>query len=176
MYIFSKDQKIFTVRALLDSGSQSSFISADLCSRLKLIKLKTTIAVAGLNYIKSKIEHQCEAVISTFQNAFKTNVKLLVVPDITGYLPNVKVDVRNLNIPHNLRLADPSFYKPGSLEILIGADLFWQTICVGQHSLGANKPVLQKNKFGWIISGPINDQAAYQTINNGFVKSVDIQE
>ncbi|KAJ8959693.1 hypothetical protein NQ318_021884 [Aromia moschata] len=40
--------------------------------------------------------------------------------------------------------------------MLIGSDMFWGLLCVGQIPLGPNNPVLQKTKFGWIISCPID--------------------
>lgn len=80
-----------------------------------------------------------------------------------------------MNIPANITLADASFAQPGPIDVLIGADLFWGLLCIGQIRLGSGLPVLQKTVFGWVISGPIN------TNNNGvntfcnFSKNEDVQ-
>ncbi|XP_018577893.1 uncharacterized protein LOC108916170 [Anoplophora glabripennis] len=88
----------------------------------------------------------------------------LVVPQITEALPNFKVDKHNLNIPENVRLADPQFDVPGGIDMLIGADCFWDVMCVGQIRLGKQAPYLQKTKFGWVMSGRV------ETTSNSFIQ------
>lgn len=142
-----------TVRALLDSGSQSSYITKDLCEKLNLTTTKETITVCGLNNTLSNIEAKCDIRIESLHNNFSADISCFVVPQITGNLPSVTLNVFELEIPKSLRLADPSFYEPHNVEVLIGADLFWRLLCVGQIQLGTNKPVLQKTRLGWIVSG-----------------------
>jgi len=60
-----------------------------------------------------------------------------------------------LEVPSNIRLADPEFSVPREIDLLIGAEKFWDLICVGQIKLGRNKPTLQKSTLGWIIAGTI---------------------
>nr|CAH7733895.1 unnamed protein product [Callosobruchus chinensis] len=50
--------------------------------------------------------------------------------------------------------------------MLIGANLFYSLLCIGQIKLGNGLPILQKTKLGWVISGPIgmsssNSQTSY---------------
>ncbi|ERL87294.1 hypothetical protein D910_04689, partial [Dendroctonus ponderosae] len=42
-----------------------------------------------------------------------------------------------------------------SIDMLLGASVFWSLICVGQILLPNSGTVLQKTKFGWILSGPL---------------------
>ncbi|KAJ8944077.1 hypothetical protein NQ318_005987 [Aromia moschata] len=72
-----------------------------------------------------------------------------------GNIPEVRIDASRIATPHHINLADPTFYKPDRIDILLGSDLFWELICVGQISLGPNNPILQKTKLGWVVSGPI---------------------
>jgi len=46
-------------------------------------------------------------------------------------------------------LADPKYYIPKEVDLLIGAERFWELACVGQIKLGKNKPTLQKTMLGW---------------------------
>jgi len=39
-------------------------------------------------------------------------------------------------------LADPKYYIPKEVDLLTGAEKFWDLICVGQIKLGKNKPTL----------------------------------
>ncbi|XP_046976528.1 uncharacterized protein LOC124542643 [Vanessa cardui] len=53
------------------------------------------------------------------------------------------------------RLADPKFYEPSQVDMLIGSDLFWDIISSEQQSLGAGCPRLHSSKLGWLIGGPM---------------------
>lgn len=64
-------------------------------------------------------------------------------------------DKSSCNIPKNIKLADPQFNLVGEIDILIGAERFWELICVGKIKLGNNQPVLQKSSLGWLVSGTI---------------------
>lgn len=68
----------------------------------------------------------------------------MILPTITQRVPNVKLDKRRLDIPQNVKLADPQFHIPSEIELLIGAKRFWELICVGQIKLGKGEPLLQK--------------------------------
>ncbi|KAF9795536.1 hypothetical protein SFRURICE_004908 [Spodoptera frugiperda] len=52
-------------------------------------------------------------------------------------------------------LADPTLNEPSPVNMLIGADLFWDIISAQQHSLGHGFPKLQASKFGWLVTGPL---------------------
>ncbi|KAK9685567.1 putative peptidase (DUF1758) [Popillia japonica] len=81
-------------------------------------------------------------------------IKCFVLDNIAGDLPTNKLSFETLSIPTNIKLADEEFYKPRELDILIGAELFWDLLCIGQlkDPYGA---IFQKTKLGWIISGSI---------------------
>ncbi|CAH2017105.1 unnamed protein product [Acanthoscelides obtectus] len=39
--------------------------------------------------------------------------------------------------------------------MLLGAEIFYNLLCIGQIRLGKNLPILQKTVLGWVLSGPI---------------------
>ena len=55
-----------------------------------------------------------------------------------------------------MELADPCFYKPQKIDLLIGAGPFFDLMCVGQIKLGPSLPVLQKISLCWIVTGRYN--------------------
>ncbi|NEV48941.1 hypothetical protein EUZ93_00065, partial [Wolbachia pipientis] len=83
-------------------------------------------------------------------------MQFIVLEKITQNLPTIEVNVTDLDIPKNIKLADPNFNIPSKIDILIGAERFWELVCVGQIRLGKNKPILQKSLLGWLVSGSIN--------------------
>lgn len=113
------------------------------------------MTVEAVNGMSSKIEHKCKVELSTHHNSYKFDLQCLVIPEITEYLPAQHIDVQKSQLPSNIKLADPSFHVPGRVNILIGADWFWNLLCVGQLTIGQNQLTLQKTRLGWIAIGPL---------------------
>jgi len=63
------------------------------------------------------------------------------------------VDIGDWKIPENLQLADSEFHKAQRVDLLIGASLFYELLCVGQIKLLPGLPLLQKTLLGWVVSG-----------------------
>lgn len=153
--VLGKNNKWFTARALLDPGSQSSFLSRSFVDKLSIPVTKVNINICGLNETESAVSGKVNVKVQSRINDFSLELSCLVIPLVTGSLPNFKVDSQNLNIPANVSLADPTFCTSGPVDMLIGADSFWDLLCVGQIKLGPNGPFLQKSKLGWIVSGKV---------------------
>jgi hypothetical protein len=127
-----------------------------------------------LNGTEWKINSKCEIEVYAQHNNFRMILTCLIIPKITGAIPNVQINLDNINIPRHLRLADPSFNLPGKIDLLLGAKRFWSILCVGQFTLGASGLVMQKTKLGWIVGGPIN--AAHDRVSCNLVRRDDIAE
>jgi len=54
-------------------------------------------------------------------------------------------------------LADEQFDQPGSIDLIIGADLFYEILQSGRRTCPGNFLVLQETVLGWIISGRTPD-------------------
>ncbi|XP_070067114.1 uncharacterized protein [Drosophila virilis] len=111
-------------RAVLDSGSQLHIITSRLAHQLQLRKFKSTAVVSGIG-----------------DAAFSSD----------GFSPGFNLDSASWNIPPNIQLADPEFFKSQQIDMLIGASLFFDRLCVGQIKLCAGLPILQRTRFGWIV-------------------------
>jgi hypothetical protein len=66
--------------------------------------------------------------------------------------------ISNWKIPKNIKLADPEFNRPAKVDILLGAELFYELLCVGQIKLGSELPIMQKTLLGWIVAGKCTGQ------------------
>ncbi|XP_057670066.1 uncharacterized protein LOC130902185 [Diorhabda carinulata] len=151
------------VRAILDSGSMSSFITESLHSKLNIPKQTINFAVSGLNSAVSNVKYKCCLKFKSQHKSFMTDLSCFILPEITGNLPTFYIDKQKLLIPKYINLADKNFHKPGPIEMLIGADIFWNVLCPNQLKLNTNGPVLQETQFGWLVSGKIQ---GFQISNN----------
>lgn len=156
LQIKCKNGQLHNCRALLDSASQSNYITAELCRFLNLKTQNINISIEGIGKINTSIKQKCSVTIRALHTAFTTSLTCLVINTICENLPNQSVNIETLAIPGNIRLADPSFAIPSKIDMLIGAGLFWQLLCIGQVTLGPGKPILHKTKLGWVVSGPLN--------------------
>lgn len=154
------------VRALLDCGSQSSFISKALKDRLSVKSISIdSLKVVGIgNTVSSHIAESCNVQIKSLDHKYIAKCYCLVLKELTGFIPKYPVNINSLNLPKNIVLADPTFGQPAPIDVLIGVDLFWDILGDEQRSLGPRNPKLINTQLGWIISGPINPYVANKNI------------
>lgn len=166
VYLIGKDGTLHRCRALLDSGSQSNFICKSIVNKLNLNACDVNVPISGINQTTTYVSKQVHATVQSLHNNFQAKLTFLVLDKITENIPSCDLDVSKISIPNNITLADPEFYRTHEIDILLGASIFWDLLCIGQIKLGNNQPTLQKSKFGWIIAG------SFMSSNSSFSKSL----
>ncbi|XP_039315534.1 uncharacterized protein LOC120360046 [Solenopsis invicta] len=162
-------------RALLDSCSQSNFISERLCKKLKLEKIPIDVQVMSLNQAGPKINYKCEVEIVSRTSGFRFKTVCLVIPKLVDdVMPNEVIPLNDVQIPSHLKLADPSFQTPGQVDLLLGAQWFWEILCVGQIKL-SNNLIMQKTRLGWIVGGPMS-APAQKIVKCNILKNVNLEQ
>ncbi|XP_036146036.1 uncharacterized protein LOC118646691 [Monomorium pharaonis] len=175
VFVEDSQGKKHKARAILDPGSQSSLVTNRLCEELQLDKVKVMVNLEAVNGASCQVQHKCKLNIAACHNKYEFQLSCLVIPEITGNLPNNKVNTQDLQIPSNIKLADPNFHVPARVDILIGADWFWNLLCIGQIKLGKTQLTMQKTRLGWIAAGPMTSSCA-TSIRCHLSKSMSIEE
>jgi len=67
---------------------------------------------------------------------FETNVNFLVVNQITHTIPTKPIHIKSLSIPLNIKLADSTFHIPQTIDLLLGATVFWDILEADRIQLG----------------------------------------
>ncbi|XP_062711717.1 uncharacterized protein LOC134289616 [Aedes albopictus] len=75
------------------------------------------------------------------------------LPQVTLNLSTRKIDSNSLQLPEDIALADPLFTEPGSVDVIIGAGLFFDLLLKEKFKLGEDGPVVQNTNLGWIVCG-----------------------
>lgn len=149
-----------TLRALLDQGSQATFITEAAVQLMGLQKSATSILVTGLG--KAKTPTPSSTVTCNLGSPhtpnFNINIQALVMKCLTKVMPSHRLILRSEFIG-GLTLADPNFGKPGKIDLMLGADVYSQILLHGIRKEDNDCLLAQNTVFGWILSGQVNFNA-----------------
>lgn len=126
--LFGKDGKEVHCRAILDSGSQISLVTSKVVDVLGLTPTQTDTNIVGIANMKNHAKYSIPLEVHSLNSPFSTSINFHVVDKITCNLPQTKVDLTSFKIPPNIELADKDFHVPGAINMLIGADKFFQLL------------------------------------------------
>lgn len=143
-------------RCLLDSGSQSHFITQALSEKLRLPRTRAPapVLVCGIGKSTTKATHSVTTKISSRVSPYVVEPQLLVLRSLAIKLPGSTINIQDWEIPETVRLADPTFHVSNEIELILGAQFFFDTLRYGRIQLGEQLPVLQNSVLGWVVSGP----------------------
>ncbi|XP_069965822.1 uncharacterized protein [Bactrocera oleae] len=165
--------QLYTARALIDSGSEATFISEKLHRKLDIPTFKKNAQVTGLNNtVSATATKTCELTLrSPTKREFKITTHAFILKTLTDNLPTHSLDRIISNKEFGFSLADPHFYKPRPVDILIGSDLYPQIILSGVQRNVLGSLLAQETKFGWILSGPTPEKPISPSILSFFNKT-----
>lgn len=145
-----------TLRALIDSGAQSTFITENATQQLQLKKSKNNTNINGFGETSAgKTSGEVNLTFTTLDNEL-IGATALVFNKFTQYLPSHKISKQGWKHIQNLQLADPTFDRPGKVDLIIGADAMPDIMLPGFLSGPNGTPMAQETKLGWILSGRTN--------------------
>ncbi|XP_073831766.1 uncharacterized protein [Musca autumnalis] len=153
--ILMKDNRgsFHTVRALLDSCSELNFISEETAKRLKLKFRPFSQEISGIAEVRTAIKFSVDTTIKSRSSSFVWSSTFAVTKNISSRQPGEFINTSQWKIPQNIEFADPLFYKPQRIDVLLSAEVFFDLLIDGRISLGNGLPCLTNTVFGWIVGG-----------------------
>ncbi|XP_065085296.1 uncharacterized protein LOC135707411 [Ochlerotatus camptorhynchus] len=145
--------KTHKARALLDSASMSNFISKPLAKDLYSRRSTVNVSVAGIGSSTQKVSTAIIATIESGDRTISMKLQFLVLKQPSSELPTTPIDISAWKIP-DVRLADPQFSIPGSVDLVIGSETYWELHTGRKISLGEGLPWVVETPFGWAVTGP----------------------
>ncbi|GFS83095.1 DUF1758 domain-containing protein [Trichonephila clavipes] len=61
-------------------------------------------------------------------------------------------------MPNEIKLADYKFNIPGKIDVLLGAEIFYELLRSGQIYCGDSRLLLLNTVFGYVVSGSVGDE------------------
>jgi len=153
----NKSGQYVPCRALLDSGSPSHFITERCVQRLRLSRTQTHASIQGISNVNTATHQSTSIHLRSRHTDWHTTLDCAILSSITGTTPPSKLDITHWKIPKDIKSADEHFDQPGTIDLLIGADLFYEMLQSGTRKRPGNFPVLQETVLGWTISGRTPD-------------------
>jgi len=148
------------VRALIDPGSEISLVTERLVQQLRLTRRKSSIQIIGIGQLSNKTKGIVNLHLKPhFTSDVEEIISAHILNKLTTLLPLTRVTERSWPHLRGIELADPRFSVPGSIDIILGADIYGQIIQKGILRGPSNSPIAQNTVFGWIISGPTSSTA-----------------
>ncbi|XP_044748988.1 uncharacterized protein LOC123311742 [Coccinella septempunctata] len=143
------------IRILLDTGSMANFISDTCVRRLGLPRRRISIPVEGLNGMTSSTtQGTTSCLIKPCDQSGPTfSLEAIIIPKVCSNQPKFHINPRDLTHIHGLKLADPKFYQPGPIDMLIGAELVPFLLRSKRIFGGPNQPVALETIYGYVLQG-----------------------
>ncbi|XP_029171330.1 uncharacterized protein LOC114940747 [Nylanderia fulva] len=156
--VFGESGRSLTVRALLDSGSEASFISERVAQQLRLPRRRVNVTVSGLQGATTgRVTHAVSMEIGTERppTVRITLPKALVLPRLTALTPGKHIPRGEWPHLRGLMLADPAFDKPAAVDAVLGADIYGVLLDGGVKRGQPGEPAAHSTVFGWVLMGSL---------------------
>jgi len=160
---------------LLDSGSQYHFITERCVQRLRLPRTQTHTSIQGISNVNTSTGHSVSIHLRSRHTDWHTTLDCVVLPNITGMTPATKFNTTDWKIPTDIKLANEHFHQPGIIDLLIGANLFYEISRPGRRTR-PGLPVLQETVLGWTAAGRTPPHTTPTTVTRDNVNHAPLQQ
>lgn len=118
--IKDQQQNSFTFRALIDQGSQRSYVSEKLVQTVRMSRERDETVTCGLGGRKQQVNGAVNVLFSSIVNPSRNfSTRALVLP----YLTTTPAFGEDESFK-TLKLADPEYFEKGPIDIILGGDVF----------------------------------------------------
>jgi hypothetical protein len=142
---------IWSVHSMQSSTWQCltvSFHNGELCTTSELSTTQTPASVRGISNVNTATQHSVSLQLRSRHTDWHVTIDCSILPNINGATPFIKLNTSSWNIPKDVRLADEQFNQPGGIDLLIGADLFYEMLLRNKRTRPSKYPVLQETVLG----------------------------
>lgn len=164
----------FPVRILLDSASQSNFITESCLRRGGFNRTKHRALVLAVNQVKATTTRGLTSFVIRVRGRDEVRfpVEATVLTRIASPLPNDKVEIKPWKHLEGLPLADPEYHLSSSIDVLLGAEAFISVMRDGHRKGGKGESDVFNTVFGWVLMGAVSPSLTIQPLHS-FVTTLE---
>ncbi|XP_046141114.1 uncharacterized protein LOC123987685 [Osmia bicornis bicornis] len=151
--------ELLEVRALLDTGSDTSLVSAWVAQALRLPRRAVSVAISGVQENESGVAKSevSLSLRSRLDPSFHLSVRALVLRKLTALLPARAVHSQSWPHLQGVTLADPEYGVPSRIDLILGADICGVLLQDESRVGPVGTPTARRTPFGWVLMGPVSD-------------------
>ncbi|XP_048262969.1 uncharacterized protein LOC125385367 [Bombus terrestris] len=152
-----------------------NFMTENFANSLGIKRKRCSVPIGALDDLTTIARSQLTTTIVSTDGKYERTATFLVIPTISSAVPDHPIDRSALQIPKNLKLADPTFHIPSPIEILLSSGPTLASLCVGQIKIPQSidtELCLQKTRFGWVIGGSPSTQSGTHSFH---ITTADLQ-
>ncbi|GFX85318.1 DUF1758 domain-containing protein [Trichonephila clavipes] len=116
---------------------------------------KINTVVSCVNDASMVVKNCVKTSVANKAKTFESELMLLVVNKITDLIPNKVIDV-DVNISEFVPLADDKFNIPDRIDMLLGAEIFYELLKPGKFYCDNSHLVLQNTVFGYVVDTEVS--------------------
>jgi len=151
----NKSGQYVPCRELIDNASQSHNITERCVQRLRFSRTQTNAELQGISSVNTETYHSVSIHLRSRHTDWHTTINCAILSHITVTTPSTKLETSTWKIPKDFKLADELFDQPGSINLFIGGDLFYEKLRSDRRTRPGNYPVLQETILGCTLAGRI---------------------
>ncbi|XP_075162826.1 uncharacterized protein LOC142235455 [Haematobia irritans] len=158
--------ELFTARALIDPGSQRTFVTEKL---MKLLRIPSKIAqfeIYGIGGKNQTANKECEICLYSYRYDLRFSVNAIVLPKVTQHLPAMSFTIPNSHRLEDIDLADPNFNKSAQIDLVLGNDSERFINMEGVRKNVCGNTSAYNTVFGWVLSGPMKSEQIHSFTTN----------
>ncbi|XP_037806221.1 uncharacterized protein LOC119600196 [Lucilia sericata] len=111
--------QLFTVRALIDPGSQRTFLFERVRSLLQLPYQKSYVEIVGIGGQLQSASKECNITIFAKRYNLKFSVNSIILPKLTKQIPTLSFEPFDSTQLSNIDLADPNFNQSTPIDLIL---------------------------------------------------------
>lgn len=161
--IVGPNGRSYVFRALLDSGSMGDFLSEHAAQLLGVPRQRSDVQVTGLSGTSAQTRGLLHLQVENVSgNKLASGHPFHVLDKISPLLPRTRLSSKVIELTNSYVLADPTFYLPSSVDVLLGNKLLPSIFTSDVHSLGPGMPFVVGTQLGYVVMGqaPCQDPSA----------------
>ncbi|KAF8784313.1 hypothetical protein HNY73_010009 [Argiope bruennichi] len=161
-------------RALLDSGSESSFVSENVINILGLKRKNARMALSGISGVQAGTTRGSVnlKIGSRFSEECLT-VNAFILNKVTSQIPVENINIKELDYLKGIPLSDEDFSSPSVCDIILESDCFFSILRNGKISGSEGQPIAQSTIFGWFVAGQIRRDSISSSYTQSHLISVE---